>query len=802
MKQYGIFKNIGRLLPIFLAMAVLAMNFTFFVHRAKPAAAENIPFEPHSTRQIECFSEDGLIEMRDVPTDAFAPASLSVTPAPDFDMVRISGEGTDENKIVITIMGDGFTAGQQDDFIAAAQSSANYLLNKAPFDSFRDHINVYVIKVVSNVTGVASDRNNLIDNYFGSCFYFDGQTSQLIYITKTALAKELVNKYTPNTNVTLILGNSVTYGGGGGEFAVVSLHSAANEIVVHELGHAFGGLVDEYWWRGEEAPNMTAAANKGNVKWQAFVGVEGVGEYAYTENSASLNWLRPHQNCVMRYLNREFCEVCKAQLVKLMAELTGEPFFGKNTFLSSALPEGTERIVDYAYYGCGQLAELTIASTVTDIGRYAFLRCGSLESIVNHAETPQDISSAVTGSDIFTGVIREDVTLRVPEGKTAEYIAAGWGGFDIIESLAQIPVITAQPAAQTVDMGGSVTLSVTAEVSDGGELSYQWYCNLTDSTKGGILIEGETLAEYNAPTDTVGTVYYYVFVTNTNNEVDGVKTAAKVSDTAAVVVNPIIDAETPIIGFQPVGGSALVGEESVVLSVAAGVNDGGMLSYQWYYSMTDSAEGGEEIKGETLATYDVPTDNAGTRYYYVVVTNMNNEVNGAKTAKAVSDTAEVVVVPIVDAEKPAIVVQPVGGEVFVGGSVTLSVTAGCSDCGILSYQWYYNLTDSNENGVLIEGATSATFNAPSEEAGTAYYYVVVTNVNNAVNGVKTATMTSQAVRVTCKERGCGSCGTVFMIDFVWFIPLLAVGILLAGSRWGRGYNRGFRRERGVHLTNN
>jgi hypothetical protein len=97
------------------------------------------------------------------------------------------------------------------------------------------------------------------------------------------------------------------------------------------------------------------------------------------------------------------------------------------------------------------------------------------------------------------------------------------------------PTITVEPVGGAYLPGATVTpLSVTASVSDGGTLSYQWYSR-TSSFAAGTAI-GEAINENFTPTvSTPGTVYYYVEVTNTNNSVDGTKTAVQTSRNAKIV---------------------------------------------------------------------------------------------------------------------------------------------------------------------------------------------------------------------------------------------------------------------------
>ena len=105
---------------------------------------------------------------------------------------------------------------------------------------------------------------------------------------------------------------------------------------------------------------------------------------------------------------------------------------------------------------------------------------------------------------------------------------------------AQTPNITAHPQSATYNQNATATaLAVTANVTDGGELSYQWYSNTTNNNTNGTVIQNATGTSYTPPTATAGETYYYVVVTNTNNDAAISKTATAVSNTALITVNEI-----------------------------------------------------------------------------------------------------------------------------------------------------------------------------------------------------------------------------------------------------------------------
>jgi hypothetical protein len=103
----------------------------------------------------------------------------------------------------------------------------------------------------------------------------------------------------------------------------------------------------------------------------------------------------------------------------------------------------------------------------------------------------------------------------------------------------------------------------------------------------------------------------------------------------------LVDAQAPVITEQPQDTTVNEGGEAI-LTVTASVEDGGILSYQWYQNETDSKEGGSPV-GEDSPSYAPSTASVETLYYYVVVTNTNTGVNGATTASVTSNTATVTV---------------------------------------------------------------------------------------------------------------------------------------------------------------
>lgn len=134
-----------------------------------------------------------------------------------------------------------------------------------------------------------------------------------------------------------------------------------------------------------------------------------------------------------------------------------------------------------------------------------------------------------------------------------------------------------------------------------------------------------------------------------------------------------------------------------------------------------------------IMTWSIGWDESGGNNFVNAIAPIIAAANGQTT-------------PITDAQTPVITQQPTDKSTGVNDTAALTVAATVSK-GTLSYQWYSVPSKVNTGGTAINGATNATYEAPTSTAGTKYYYCVVTNTDNSATGNKTATATSKAVSV-------------------------------------------------------
>ncbi len=128
---------------------------------------------------------------------------------------------------------------------------------------------------------------------------------------------------------------------------------------------------------------------------------------------------------------------------------------------------------------------------------------------------------------------------------------------------------------------------------------------------------------------------------------DWITVDAESKTVAVQVQRTIINAAAPTIITQPQSQNKAykVGDEvswKVTFTVEATSEDGGELSYQWYESSSDTTDGGEKLAEATEQRHEETLSLGETKYFYCVVTNTNDAVNGTKTATTTSNVAKLV----------------------------------------------------------------------------------------------------------------------------------------------------------------
>lgn len=238
--------------------------------------------------------------------------------------------GTRNQMINLVILPDGYTSSEQPKFKTDATAFIDYFFTQSPFQDYKNYFNVYTVNVPSNQSGVihphtASDCGGDVtvtkpDIYFKSTMDYAG--IHRLIVADFGIINTTLNNNFPQWDLVLILVNSTKYGGSGGIFPVASTDPSAAQVAVHEIGHSFGNLRDEYYPGASymiDQANTTKESNSTLVRWKNWLGINSSGIYKFMEDAT---WHRPHQSCKMRYIDSPFCPYCNELIIEKIHTIT------------------------------------------------------------------------------------------------------------------------------------------------------------------------------------------------------------------------------------------------------------------------------------------------------------------------------------------------------------------------------------------------------------------------------------------------------------------------------------------------
>jgi len=331
-----------------------------------------------------------------------------------------------------------------------------------------------------------------------------------------------------------------------------------------------------------------------------------------------------------------------------------------------------------------------------------------------------------------TGVVRP-----ISPGSSIITVTTQDGGFTATSTItvndlvnAQAPIITVHPQSVTYLQNATATaLTVVANSPDGGTLSYQWYSNTTNSNTGGTAISGATSASFMPPTATVGTLYYYVVVTNTipDNGDGGIKTATATSNVATVEIT-VTPAFVPVTNIMDVPTTATVGTP---LTLTGTVVPSNATNQTIVWSVQDAGTTGASISGSTFNT-----TSAGS------VTVRATIVNGlTETTNYTQDFPITVNQPFV----PVTNITGVPTTATVGTPLTLTDTVVPSNATNQTIVW--SVQDAGTTGASISGSTLST-----TSSGTVTVRATITNgLTTTTNYTQNFTITVNVPMTGCNQ---------------------------------------------------
>lgn len=243
--------------------------------------------------------------------------------------------GSSETHIDVAIVAEGYAAGDMPRFWEDAQATVDALRSHEPFASMIDRFNFVAVGAPSRESGVSIPKKGLwkdtaVSSHFDT-FYMDR------YLT-TLKIKDLhdILAGIPYEHI-IILANTDNYGGGGiyNSYTLTTAHHESfKPVVVHEFGHSFAGLADEYFYDDQFVEyyypdtepweqNITTRKDFPS-KWEDMLNKEGVGLFEGGGYQSKGVW-RPADDCRMRTNTApSFCPVCIRAIERMIRFYTEE----------------------------------------------------------------------------------------------------------------------------------------------------------------------------------------------------------------------------------------------------------------------------------------------------------------------------------------------------------------------------------------------------------------------------------------------------------------------------------------------
>jgi IgA Peptidase M64/Peptidase M64 N-terminus len=239
---------------------------------------------PDAPVEISLRKRDSKNDWREIwktsidPKDMFIDRSKPAAPA---RLIPIQKMGDPATKVDLLLLGDGYTAREIKKFEADARRLIGVLFASSPFKEHRTDFNVWGLCPPASESGISRPSTGI---YRDSLATYDAFGSERYILAFDNHRLRKVAQFAPYEFIE-ILSNTRTYGGGGifNLYSTVAVDNAfADYVFVHEFGHHFAALADEYYtspvayapatehvepWE----PNATALLDKNKLKWKDLV---------------------------------------------------------------------------------------------------------------------------------------------------------------------------------------------------------------------------------------------------------------------------------------------------------------------------------------------------------------------------------------------------------------------------------------------------------------------------------------------------------------------------------------------------
>ena len=263
----------------------------------------------------------------------------------DNKVYPIQNNGDSSGKVDLVFIAEGYTADEQEKFVADAKRFTEALFKTPPFDNHRNDFNVWAVELVSEDSGTDVSGKGIFKNTALNTGYYTFGVDR--YLTTQDMKPIRDAVWNVPCDAIFLLINTDTYGGGGmyNFYACgTSDHPKTPVVFTHEFGHSFAGLADEYF-SSEVAyedfynlkyepwePNITTLVDF-NSKWKdllpANTPIPTPLDAAHKDKAGvfegggyiSKGIYRPMDHCMMRDY-APFCPACTRAIEQMISFLT------------------------------------------------------------------------------------------------------------------------------------------------------------------------------------------------------------------------------------------------------------------------------------------------------------------------------------------------------------------------------------------------------------------------------------------------------------------------------------------------
>jgi hypothetical protein len=261
-------------------------------------------------------------EMKEIFRTEIDPSSIYIIKdkisSNDIEVVKPVFNGNPHNKVDIAILAEGYKINEKDKFIDDLNRFVNYFFEVEPYKSLKNDFNIYGIFKPSQDSGTDLPGADIFANtVLNTTFWTLG--SERYLMTEDNKSMRDLASHVPYDAIYIQVNHS-RYGGGGiyNQYCTYTTDNQfAKYLFVHEFGHSFSGLADEYYTSDVAytdfykptiepiEPNVTALLDPSNIKWKDMLsgGIEIPTPWEKHEfDKFSYEWLK-ERNRLNNYIS-------------------------------------------------------------------------------------------------------------------------------------------------------------------------------------------------------------------------------------------------------------------------------------------------------------------------------------------------------------------------------------------------------------------------------------------------------------------------------------------------------------------